>query len=59
MGGQFNEIGAEILNESDWSWTPMPGAILGPMQYDSKVPREYKDFSQGDHEKKGNLKQGN
>ena len=45
MGGQFNEIGAEILNESDWSWTPMPGANVGPMQYDSKVPREYKDFS--------------
>ena len=45
MGGQFNEIGAEILNESDWSWSSMPGASVGPMQYDSKVPREYKDFS--------------
>ena len=38
MGGQFNEIGAEILDESDWSWSPMPGAsIVGLQDHESKA----------------------
>ena len=38
MGGQFNEVGAEILDESDWSWTPMPGSsVVGSQDPKSKA----------------------